>query len=123
MIGKGVKIIFLMSLAALLLLTVYEMRDFGEPEGEIDLYDPVAGENIDGSVERTAMDDFFLSNSTSDETATNNVVSAVVFDYRGFDTLGEATVLFAAVTGVMMALRGAFPEKGHTKKRKGGGVK
>ncbi|MCK5772647.1 MAG: hydrogenase [Thermoplasmata archaeon] len=112
-----------MSLAALLLLTVYEMRDFGEPEGKMYIYDPVAGENVDGSVERTAMDDFFLANSTSDETATNNVVSAVVFDYRGFDTLGEATVLFAAVTGVMMALRGAFPEKGHAKKRKGGGVK
>ena len=123
MIGKGVKIIFLMSLAALLLLTVYEMRDFGEPEGKLDIYDPETGTNHGDTEDRTAMDQFFLDNSQTDDTATNNVVSAVVFDYRGFDTLGEATVLFAAVTGVLMALRIALPEKGNTKKRKGGGVK
>ena len=123
MIGKGVKIIFLMSLAALLLLTVYEMRDFGEPEGKLDIYDPETGTNHGETEDRTAMDQFFLDNSQTDDTATNNVVTAVVFDYRGFDTLGEATVLFAAVTGVMMALRSAFPEKGNTRKRKGGGVK
>jgi multisubunit Na+/H+ antiporter MnhB subunit len=28
-----------------------------------------------------------------------------VFDYRGFDTLGEATVLFTAVAGVVMIFR------------------
>jgi len=28
-----------------------------------------------------------------------------VFDYRGFDTLGEATVLFTAVAGVVLVLR------------------
>ncbi len=123
MIGKGVKIIFLLSLAALLLLTVYEMRDFGEPEGKLDIYDPETDTTYTETEDRTAMDQFFLDNSQTDDTATNNVVSAVVFDYRGFDTLGEATVLFAAVTGVLMALRSAFPEKGNSKKRKGGGVK
>ncbi len=123
MIGKGVTIIALMSLVALLLLTVYEMRDFGEPEDKLDLYDPETGENHGETEDRTAMDQFFLDNSQGNDTATNNVVTAVVFDYRGFDTLGEATVLFAAVTGVLMALRRAFPEKGSAKKRKGGGVK
>jgi multicomponent Na+:H+ antiporter subunit B len=34
-----------------------------------------------------------------------NVVTAVVFDYRGFDTLGEELILFAAVIGVVMLLR------------------
>jgi multisubunit Na+/H+ antiporter MnhB subunit len=33
------------------------------------------------------------------------VVASVVFDYRGFDTLGEATILFTAVTGVLLLLR------------------
>jgi len=28
-----------------------------------------------------------------------------VFDYRGYDTLGEATILFTAVTAVVMLLR------------------
>jgi multicomponent Na+:H+ antiporter subunit B len=34
-----------------------------------------------------------------------NVVTAVMFDYRGFDTLGEEFILFAAVTGVTLLLR------------------
>lgn len=34
-----------------------------------------------------------------------NVVTSVVFDYRGFDTLGEEFVLFASVTGVSLLLR------------------
>jgi multicomponent Na+:H+ antiporter subunit B len=36
---------------------------------------------------------------------TTNVVTAVVFDYRGFDTLGEEFILFAAVVGVVLLLR------------------
>lgn len=35
----------------------------------------------------------------------SNVVTAVVFDYRGFDTLGEEFILFVAVTGVVLLLR------------------
>ena len=35
-----------------------------------------------------------------------NMVSAVNFDYRGFDTLGEEFMLLCAVTGVTVLLRG-----------------
>ena len=35
-----------------------------------------------------------------------NMVTAVNFDYRGFDTLGEEYMLLAAVTGVVVLLRG-----------------
>jgi multicomponent Na+:H+ antiporter subunit B len=34
-----------------------------------------------------------------------NAVTALVFDYRGFDTMGEEFILFAAVTGVVLLLR------------------
>jgi len=50
------------------------------------------------------MDDYIIDNA-QEETGTNNVVASVVFDYRGFDTLGEATILFTAVTGVLLLLR------------------
>jgi len=50
------------------------------------------------------MDDYIIDNA-QEETASNNVVASVVFDYRGFDTLGEATILFTAVTGVLLLLR------------------
>lgn len=50
------------------------------------------------------MDEYFLSHAQED-TGANNVVTAIVFDYRGFDTLGEASVLFTAVLGVGLVLR------------------
>ena len=50
------------------------------------------------------MDDYIIQNA-QEETGSNNVVTSVVFDYRGFDTLGEATILFTAVTGVLLLLR------------------
>jgi multicomponent Na+:H+ antiporter subunit B len=34
-----------------------------------------------------------------------DVVNAITYDYRGFDTLGEEFILFSAVAGVMMLLR------------------
>jgi multicomponent Na+:H+ antiporter subunit B len=39
------------------------------------------------------------------------VVSAINFDYRGFDTLGEEFILFAAVIGVASLLRGLRGER------------
>ena len=36
-----------------------------------------------------------------------NVVAAVNFDYRALDTLGEEFILFAAVSGLVLLLRGA----------------
>ncbi|MGF3584181.1 MAG: hydrogen gas-evolving membrane-bound hydrogenase subunit E [Thermoplasmatota archaeon] len=50
------------------------------------------------------MDNHIIRN-TQTEAGTNNGVTSVVFDYRGFDTLGEATILFTAVAGVMMIFR------------------
>ncbi|OIO80917.1 MAG: hypothetical protein COW11_01595 [Candidatus Omnitrophica bacterium CG12_big_fil_rev_8_21_14_0_65_43_15] len=39
------------------------------------------------------------------ETGAVNLVSAVILDFRAYDTLGEATVLFASVIGIMAILR------------------
>ncbi len=57
---------------------------------------------------RTAdMDDYFIRHG-QEQCGANNIVTAVVFDYRGFDTLGEATVLFTAVLGVGVMFRKRF---------------
>jgi multicomponent Na+:H+ antiporter subunit B len=45
------------------------------------------------------------------ERRVTNTVSAVNFDYRGFDTLGEEFMLLCAVTGVTVLLRGARGEQ------------
>jgi multisubunit Na+/H+ antiporter MnhB subunit len=71
--------------AGFLIFGAVALRPFGEPT-------------------RTEMDDYF-NRYSQPEVAANNAVTAIVFDYRGYDTLGEATVLFTAVTGVALILR------------------
>ena len=39
-----------------------------------------------------------------------NIVSAVLASYRGFDTLGEAGVIFTAGIGVLLLLNGGLPK-------------
>ncbi len=40
-----------------------------------------------------------------EDTGAANTVSAIILDYRGYDTLGEATILFASVIGAIALLR------------------
>ncbi len=70
---------------AFLILSAFSMRPFGEPSFR-------------------EMDDYYIENAQA-ETGANNVVTTIVFDYRGFDTLGEATVLFTAVVGIVALFR------------------
>jgi multicomponent Na+:H+ antiporter subunit B len=46
-----------------------------------------------------------LNSAAQKERHVSNVVAAIVFDYRGFDTLAEEFILFAAVMGVALLLR------------------
>ena len=78
-------IIFLSIIAVFLIFGALMVHPFGEPN------DP-------------EMDDYIIEN-TQAETGADNGVTSVVFDYRGFDTLGEATVLFTAVAGVILIFR------------------
>ena len=48
---------------------------------------------------------FVLNRVVLPERHMTNVVTATVFDYRGFDTMGEEFILFIAVTGVVLLLR------------------
>lgn len=58
---------------------------------------------VNGRVE-TAVGQLYLENATW-QTGAANVVTTIVWGYRGYDTLGESTVLFVAVVGVVMVLR------------------
>lgn len=40
-----------------------------------------------------------------EKTGAANIVAAIILDFRGYDTLGEATVLFTAVMGVLAVMR------------------
>jgi multisubunit Na+/H+ antiporter MnhB subunit len=39
------------------------------------------------------------------ETGAANIVASIILDYRGYDTLGEATVLFTSILGALAILR------------------
>src|SRR5207244_3840281 len=73
-------------LAALFVWALTDLPDFGDFRGEY------------GRI---------LNSVTGSERHVTNVVAAVVFDYRGFDTLGEEFLLFAAVMAVALLLREA----------------
>lgn len=80
----------LVLLVGLLVTGVLSLHPFGEPTAP--------------------MDDYMIANA-QEETGSNNVVTSILFDYRGFDTLGEATVLFTAVGGVLLLLRAEAKKK------------
>ncbi len=48
-------------------------------------------------------------------THASNVVTSVVFGYRGYDTLGEATIFFVAVLGFYWSVSRMRSEKGGDK--------
>jgi multicomponent Na+:H+ antiporter subunit B len=46
-----------------------------------------------------------------DETGVPNTVTAVLASYRGYDTLGELTVIFTAGIGVMLLIGGRLTRR------------
>ena len=57
-----------------------------------------------GAPAASDMDDYYLRRG-QEETGANNIVTAILFDYRAIDTIGEASVLFTAVLGVGILFR------------------
>ncbi len=60
---------------------------------------------------------YYLQNSVAD-TLVPNVVTSVLASYRGFDTLGEVTVIFTAGVAVLMLLKGKRDVKPGPKRRR-----
>jgi multicomponent Na+:H+ antiporter subunit B len=58
---------------------------------------------------------YLLNHVAVPERHMTNVVTAAVFDYRGFDTMGEEFILFGAVTGVVLLLRAEEPDDEHVR--------
>ena len=46
-----------------------------------------------------------INELTEEETATINIVTAGLADYRGYDTMGEETVILTGAIGVILLLR------------------
>jgi len=84
--SNGVKILALAGLGALLLLVALSLPPFG--------FYPWRESGIS-----TAQ--YYLEQGVYDSGAMN-MVGAITWEHRGYDTVGEATVLFTAVAGTLL---------------------
>ena len=75
---------------AALVYGTYDIPPYGDPANPI--HHHVAPRYIEGSLP---------------ETGVPNIVTSVLASYRGYDTLGETTVVFTAAIGVLVLIGGA----------------
>ena len=87
--------------AAALIYGTLDMPKFADPEAPIHTH--VAPRYIEKSGE---------------EIGIPNIVTSVLASYRGYDTLGEVTVVFTAAIGVMLLLGGSRKPKNQNAKKK-----
>jgi multisubunit Na+/H+ antiporter MnhB subunit len=81
---KLLVIVFLAVITFTLVVTVLEMPTFGDPANPTNNRVP----------ERYVQESI-------NETGALNVITAIITDYRAFDTLGEVTVLFVAIAAAL----------------------
>ncbi len=87
-IMRLVPIVVVVAIAGALVYGTMDMPDFGDPGA------PAHQHGADRYIKEG-----------HHETASENVVTAVLANYRGYDTLGETTVIFTAGMGVLLLLR------------------
>ena len=85
---KVLSLIIVIITGALLIYGAQDMPDWGDPHSPASLH----------------VSPYYLE-STLHNTATPNVVTSVLADYRGYDTLGETTVIFTAGISCILILR------------------
>ena len=73
---------------AILLYGTIDMPDWGDPH----------------SPPNDHVSPYYITH-TMEHTATPNIVTSVLADYRGYDTLGETTVIFTAGMACILILR------------------
>ena len=85
---KVIILIFVILSGGLLLYGTMDMPAWGDPQSPANSY--VSPRYIEEALEKTE---------------TPNIVSAVLADYRSYDTMGETTVIFAAALVCALLLR------------------
>ena len=84
---KRLAFVITLLVGALLLRAAVDLPDWGDPNSPASRH----------------VSPYFIENSV-EQTAVPNFVTAVLADYRGYDTLGEVAVIFTAGIGVMLLL-------------------
>lgn len=92
-----VPVLVVLLTGAALIYGTLDMPHVGDPQAPVQLYPSPS------YIERTLVD-FSVDHETDIEVP--NVITAVLGSYRGYDTLGETTVIFTAAIAVLLLLRG-----------------
>lgn len=85
---KLLALIAVLMTGGLLLYGTIDMPDWGDPHSPASIH--VSPRYIEKTLE---------------ETAVPNMVTSVLADYRGYDTLGETVVIFTAAMACMLLIR------------------
>ena len=107
--SKTKKIVLAISLVVILACGIWAavLMGMSEPTYDgshmdlVDLYEN--NSNYDNSAADGAAS--IIVNENLEKTAADNVVFSVVFNFRGYDTLGESFILIAAIAGSLAILR------------------
>ncbi len=91
--AEWVAIPAVVALVGLLLYATTDLPDRGDP---------------DAPASRSEATEYYVAESL-DDAKTPNVVTTILADYRGLDTLGETTVVFTAALAVGLVLRRGLP--------------
>ncbi len=81
-------LITVLLVGGLLIWSAQDMPDMGDPNAPTNLH----------------VAPYYIEHS-EDQVGVENIVSAILADYRGYDTLGETTVIFTAGVSVLLLLR------------------
>lgn len=84
---KTLPLIIVLITGSLLIWAGQDMPDFGDPDAPANHH----------------VAPYYIENS-EEEVGVENMVSAILADYRGYDTLGETTVIFTAGVAVILLL-------------------
>ena len=106
--GTGKHILSLVTIVIILMVCVLCAFRMGELKptfnGEVDVYaleqDPESYDLTDADGAASV-----IVNKNLAETAADNVCFSVVFNFRGYDTMGESFILIAALSGSLCILR------------------
>jgi multicomponent Na+:H+ antiporter subunit B len=93
---KALKILVLVAFAGLMIYAASDLPFRGDPNNMMHAEKSVTGSTVIGN--------YFIQNAYRDA-KTPNIVTVILGDYRGIDTLGEQVVIFTAGMIALLVLR------------------
>jgi multicomponent Na+:H+ antiporter subunit B len=99
---KFLSLMFVLVVGVLIIVSLDQNPLFSE-YGDVSLTDRISNAFVNRNVTETPVDVTYLESSDL-ESGPANIVTAIVADYRSFDTLGEITVLFVSSLGISLLL-------------------